>query len=159
MMRSTMTTVASTMMPKSRAPMLRRLRDPPVAYMHTMAKSKESGMTMAASSAARTLRRKTSRTPTTMVKPSSRTRQTVRSVVLTRLVRSWMGTMRTPLGRRLALISSTAAWIARRTSLGFSHRRMRTIPSTPPTGLASWFRLKIPVWVIGATFTRPMSRT
>ena len=87
-MRSTITIVASTMIPKSRAPMLSRLSDTPEAYMHTSAKSSDSGMTRAVSSAARSESRRSSSAPTTIRKPSSSTRQTVRSVLLTRLVRS-----------------------------------------------------------------------
>ena len=88
MIRSTMTIVPSTMIPKSSAPMLRRLSDTPLAYMHTSAKSSERGMMSAVSSAARTLSRKTSSTVITMTKPATRTCDTVRRVLWTRSERS-----------------------------------------------------------------------
>ncbi len=88
MIRSTITMVPSTMIPKSRAPMLSRLSDTPLAYMQTRAKSSESGMTRAVSSAARTLSRNTSSTVTTMTKPATRTWETVWSVLSTRSERS-----------------------------------------------------------------------
>ena len=145
MIRSTMTTVASTKIPKSRAPMLRRLRETPDRCMQRKANSKARGIVSAVSSAAGKLTRKTRSTVTTMTNPSTRTRDTVRSVLCTSSVLSWMGTIRTPRGRRVALISSTASWIASSTSLGFSPRRMRTIASTPPAP-SGWRSIaKIPV--------------
>ena len=87
-MRSTITMVASTMMPKSMAPMLSRLSETPDRRMQTKANSSESGMTSAVSSAARRLSRNTSSTVTTTTNPSSSTRVTVWSVLATRVVRS-----------------------------------------------------------------------
>ena len=82
-MRSTMTMVASTMIPKSMAPMLKRLRETPASRMQMKAKSRDSGMTRAVRSAARTLSKNTSSTVTTITNPSSSTRDTVRSVFRT----------------------------------------------------------------------------
>ena len=130
--RSTITIVASTRIPKSSAPMLSRLRVTPEAYMQMKANRSESGMMMAVSSAARRLTRKKRSTATTITKPSIRTREIVWSVLSTSSVRSWKGTIRTPWGSRVLLSSSTASWIPFSTSLAFSHRSRSTIPSTPP---------------------------
>ncbi len=85
---STITSVPSTMMPKSSAPRLSRFAGMPVKCMQMKANSSESGIVTAVSSAARTLPRNRNSTATTMTSPSSSVWVTVCSVLSTRSVRS-----------------------------------------------------------------------
>ena len=85
---STMTSVPSTMMPKSSAPRLSRFAGIPLKCMQMNANSSDSGIVMAVSSAARTLPRNRNSTARTMISPSSSVWVTVCSVLLTRSVRS-----------------------------------------------------------------------
>ena len=85
---STITSVPSTMMPKSSAPRLSRFAGMPVKCMQTNANSSDSGIVIAVSSAARTLPRNRNSTATTMTSPSSSVWDTVCSVLSTRSVRS-----------------------------------------------------------------------
>src|SRR5438552_1717079 len=57
-----------------------------------------------------------------------------------------MGTMRTPGGSRRADSSSRTGCSLARTSLGFSQRRMSTMPSTPTVRPSARSRANTPVW-------------
>ena len=85
---STITSVPSTMMPKSSAPRLSRFAGMPVKYMQMKAKSSASGIVIAVSSAARTLPRNNSSMVTITTMPSSSVCDTVCMVLATRSVRS-----------------------------------------------------------------------
>ena len=87
-MHSTITSVPSTIMPKSSAPRLSRLACTPPKYMHAKANSRLSGMVMAVNTAARKLPRKNTSTTKTIAKASSNVLETVPSVVETSSVRS-----------------------------------------------------------------------
>ena len=84
----TITRLPSTMMPKSIAPRLRRFAGIPAKCMQTNAKSSDSGMVTAVSSAARTLPSISDSTRTTMISASVSVRVIVRSVLATSSVRS-----------------------------------------------------------------------
>src|SRR6266508_42822 len=106
---STITSAPSTTIPKSIAPSESRLAGIPARYIQMKAKSSESGMVSAVSSAARALPRKSNSTPITITNPSTSVRETVLSVLLTRSARSYKGMIFTPAGRRLLFKSSNAA--------------------------------------------------
>ncbi len=80
MMLSTITTAPSTMMPKSMAPRERRFAGIPVTFIMRNAKSMETGIVVATTSADRTLPIKNTKTTTTIVIPSHNVLATVSMV-------------------------------------------------------------------------------
>ena len=85
---STMTMVPSMMMPKSMAPMERRLAASPVQFRKMKAKRRARGIVSAVITAARKLTRKKIRTIKTRIIPRRRLPSTVFVVTRTRSLRS-----------------------------------------------------------------------
>ena len=126
---STIITAESTIIPKSMAPRLIRLPSMPKSFIMPKAKSMLSGMTLATTSPARALPRKSMSTKTTISPPSMRLRAMVPSTRSTRLVRSMNGSITTPSGR-LFCICAMRCFTLPMTSWKFSPFSMMAIPAT-----------------------------
>ena len=126
---STMMTAESTIIPKSMAPRLIRLPSMPNAFIIPKAKSMLSGMTLATTSPARQLPRKSTSTKMTISPPSTRFRAIVPSTRSTSRVLSMKGSMTTPSGSDFC-ICAIRAFTFLMTSWKFSPLSMMAMPAT-----------------------------